>query len=149
MNPRGRLRLRRRQYWPSQSTHVPDVYPECTWYVPYVYLICTLCVPDMYPTCTWYVLVLCNLDHVINAISLFWTSFFSFLRLEFHFLDPKSARKKNSVVRMDERMHRIWPDLEAPGTTPRTPKKLPVTARSSQKETHKCSSNSLKEQNRN
>ena len=35
-----------------------------------------------------------NLDHVINAISLFWTSFFSFLRLEFHFVAPESARKK-------------------------------------------------------
>ena len=89
---------------------------------------------------------LITLDHVINAISLFWTSFFSFLRLEFHFVAPESARKK--IVRMDGRTggrpHRIWPDLEAPGTTPRTTKKLPVTARSSQKETHKCSSNSLK-----
>ena len=79
-----------------------------------------------------------NLDDVINAISLFWTSFFSFLRLEFHFLDPKSGRKKIRSVRMVGRSHRIWPDLEAPGTTPRTPKRLAVTARSSQKETHKC-----------
>ena len=45
-----------------------------------------------------------TLDDVINAISLFWTSFFSFLRLEFHFLDPKTARKKNSYVRTDGRM---------------------------------------------
>ena len=144
MNPRGRLRLRRRQYWPSQSLYQHNILVHfinpCTWYVPWMYLICTLCVPDMYPTCTWYVLVLCNLDHVINAISLFWTSFFSFLRLEFHFLDPKSARKKNSYGmygRTDGRTHRIWPDLEPPGTTPRTPKRLPVTARSSQKLTHK------------
>ena len=36
-----------------------------------------------------------TLDHSTNAISLFWTSFFSFLRLEFHFVAPESARKKN------------------------------------------------------
>ena len=39
---------------------------------------------------------------------------------------------------------RFWSDLEAPGTTPRTPKRLPVTARSSQKVTHKWSPDSLK-----
>ena len=51
-------------------------------------------------------------------------------------------RLEKKFVRMDGctggRMHRIWPDLEAPGTIPRTPKRLPVTARSSQKVTHKC-----------
>ena len=82
-----------------------------------------------------------TLDHSTNAISLFWTSFFSFLRPELHFVAPESARKNNRTV---GRMHRIWPDLEAPGTTPRTPKSLPVTARSSQKGTHKWPSNSLK-----
>ena len=51
--------------------------------------------------------------------------------------------KKNRTLRMDGRTHRIWPDLEAPGTTPRNPKRLPVTARSLQKGTHKSPSNSL------
>ena len=74
-----------------------------------------------------------TLDHSTNAISLIWTSFFSFLRLEFHFVAPESARKKNSYGRTGGWPHRFWPDLEAPGTTPRTPKSLPVTARSSKR----------------
>jgi len=44
-----------------------------------------------------------TLDHSTNAISLFWTSFFSFLRLEFHFVAPESGWKKKSYGRMDER----------------------------------------------
>ena len=45
---------------------------------------------------------------------------------------------------MDGWSHRIRPDLEAPGSTPRNPKRLPVTARSLQKGTHKSPLNSLK-----
>ena len=40
--------------------------------------------------------------------------FFSFLRLEFHFLDPKPAPEKKRRGRMDVRTDRFWADLEAP-----------------------------------
>ena len=118
MNPRGRLRLRRRQYWPSQSLYQHNILVHFINHV-----------SNMYPTCTWYVPVLCNLDHVINAISLFRTSFFSFLRLEFHFVAPKSAQNKKAVGRMYAQIL-TWSG--ASGNHSEDPKRLPVTARSSQ-----------------
>ena len=44
-----------------------------------------------------------TLDHSTNAISLIWTSFFPFLRLEFHFVAPKSVRIFFSYGRTDGR----------------------------------------------
>ena len=45
---------------------------------------------------------------------LFWTSFFSFLRLEFHFLDPKSAPEKKRRGRMAGRTDGLLEPLRGP-----------------------------------
>ncbi len=65
-------------------------------------------------------------------------AYFLVSSLQIRFYCSEIGSKKKADERTDGRMHRIWPDPEALGSTPRTPKSLPVTARSSQKEIHKC-----------
>ena len=119
----------------------------CTWCVPWMYLICTVRVPDMYPVYTWYVPDLYLICIRWTSITLL-TQYHFFGRLFSRFFDYSSIsllqnRLEKKIRSSDGRADRFWPDLEAPWTTARTSKRLPVTARSFQKMTHKSLSNSL------